>query len=259
MSIARIMAGMGLALLVMATVLGLGAGPARGQGAVFANSDPLVTIHSTFTGQTITLFGNIEPGAGGVPERGPYDVIVLVRGPASDRVVRVMERQFGIMLNADQALYQRLPGYYAVLSSRPMADILPPEIVAAPDLSLEGLAGVTLAAGDGARFDPELVRLMERAGLFLQSERGVAFLSGTTFATRIPLPASVPNGLFVAQALIVADGEIVTEATTSFTVRTEGVERFIARAARNNPFLYGLAVVLVAIATGWLGGVLFRR
>lgn len=89
--------------------------PAQGQGVVFATSDPLVTIHSTFTGQVLTLFGNIEPGQAGVPETGPYDIVIVVRGPASDRVVRVRERQFGMVLNADQASYRRLPGYYAFL------------------------------------------------------------------------------------------------------------------------------------------------
>lgn len=85
---------------------------------VLANSDPVVTIHSTFTGQSITLFGNIEPGTGSVPQTGPYDVVILVRGPATDRIVRKMERQFGIMLNAEQAVYRGLPSYYAVISSR---------------------------------------------------------------------------------------------------------------------------------------------
>ena len=37
---------------------------------------PQIIIHSTFTGQTITLFGNIEPGEGTIPDAGPYDVIV---------------------------------------------------------------------------------------------------------------------------------------------------------------------------------------
>jgi hypothetical protein len=45
--------------------------PAKGQGVFLANSDPVVTIHSTFTGQSITLFGNIEPGTGSVPQTGP--------------------------------------------------------------------------------------------------------------------------------------------------------------------------------------------
>ncbi|AEQ51276.1 TIGR02186 family protein [Pelagibacterium halotolerans] len=235
------------------------AGAAHAQGVVFANSDPLVTIHSTFTGQTITLFGNIEPGSGSVPEAGPYDVMVLVRGPASDRVIRIKERQFGLVLNADQAIYRDLPGYYAILASRPFDQILSAGMRADPRTALSSLVARARSVGDGERFDAELIRMMEEAGLFIEAERGVAFLSSTTFTTRILLPSSVPNGSYLAQVLVVADGELVGSGSTTFSVRTQGFERFLSRAATTSPFLYGLAAVLTAIGTGWLGGVLFKR
>ena len=37
------------------------------------------------------------------------------------------------------------------------------------------------------------------------------------------------------------------------------VERFLELAATQQPALYGIACVLLAIGTGWLGGVVFRR
>ncbi|WP_127073004.1 TIGR02186 family protein [Pelagibacterium lentulum] len=244
-------------LIAMATLL-LATGQGAAQGVVFANSDPLVTIHSNFTGQAVTLFGNIEP-SGIADPAAPMDVIVLVRGPASDRIVRVQERQFGIMLNTAYAVYRRLPGYFAVLSSRPIEEIVEPEILADPRMSLSGIANQAMQQGNAGRFTPELVRLMRNSGLFTHNPRGVSFLSPTTFAARVVLPAAVPNGTFVAHALVVQNGEITAQATSRFIVRTEGFERFLANAARNHPFLYGLAAIAIAIATGWLGGVLFRR
>ncbi|WP_421953249.1 TIGR02186 family protein [Pelagibacterium sp.] len=247
-----------LALLVAIVVALLTQGPARGQGVVFANSDPVVTIHSTFAGQTITLFGNIEPGRGDVPEMGPYEAVILVRGPATDLIVREKERQFGIMLNADQAVYRRLPGYYAVLSSRPVRDAASDATRQDPLLSLRRLAEISRVEGSSA-FDPELMRLMTQSNSFLTADRGVNFLSPTTFSARIHLPSSVPNGPFVARVLVLANGEIVGSSTTGFLVRTEGFERFVARTASSQPLIYGLAAVIIAIATGWMGGVLFRR
>jgi len=248
-----------LRIMVIAMAgLALAMGQAAGQGVVLANSDPLVAIHSNFTGQSVTLFGNIEAG-GIVDPDAPRDVIVIVRGPASDRIVRVQERRFGIMLNTAYAVYRRLPGYFAVLSSRPIENIAEAEVLADPRLSLTGIANQAMERGNAARFTPELIRLMVTSGLFTHSPRGVSFLSPTTFAARVALPAAVPNGTFVAHALVVQNGEITAQATTRFIVRTEGFERFLANAARNHPFLYGLAATAIAIATGWIGGVLFRR
>ena len=247
--------------LLMLLVLTMGGAieTAQGQGVVFANSDPQIIIQSTFTGQTITLFGNIEPGQGGVPDTGSYDVIVIVQGPSGDRVVSEKKRRLGVVLNADRAVYRGLPGYYAILPSRPIAQILDADASEDPRLSLAGLVAGAREEGDSAAFDVELIRQMGEAGIFIEAERGATFLSPTTFATRILLPSSTPNGLYVAQALVVARGNIVASATSSFTVRTEGFERFVSRSAQTYPFLYGLAAVAIAIATGWLGGVLFRR
>lgn len=234
--------------------------PARGQGVVFASSDALVTIHSTFTGQVLTLFGNIEPGQGGVPQTGPYDVVIVVRGPASDRVVRARARQFGLVLNADQASYRRLPGYYAVLSSRPLDALdATEELTGDPRFSIPALVASARMKGDGEIFDPELVRLMTDGGLFHRNARGVSFLSPTTFSTRVPLPSHVPNGPFVAQAFVIAGDGIAASAATRFTVRTEGFERFVSRSAQACPLPYGIAAVIIAIVIGWVGGVLFKR
>ena len=80
-------------LLALIAMMVLSCAPVVAQDAVnvvFVNSDPVVAVHSNFRGQTVTLFGNIEPGEG-APD-GPYSVVVLVQGPSSDWVVREKER-----------------------------------------------------------------------------------------------------------------------------------------------------------------------
>lgn len=250
MSAIRLLAALIAALFIVAL-----ASAGKAQGVVFYNSDPLVTVHSTFTGQAMTLFGNVEPSAG----EGPFDVIIVVRGPASDRIVRLKDRKLWIMVNAEEAVYRRLPGYYGVLSSRPPAQMLSEEVLADPRLSLAGITDSARVSGEGERFDAELIRLMSGAGLFQDRVRGVTFLSPTTFSARIPLPASVPNGQFTAQAIVIARGDIVAAGNTSFVVRTEGFERFVARTANGQPLIYGLAAIIIALGTGWLGGILFKR
>ncbi|WP_246472766.1 TIGR02186 family protein [Pelagibacterium limicola] len=235
------------------------AAPARAQGVILGNSDPNVTIHSNFTGRDITLFGSIEPGAGSVPVVGPFDVVIVVRGPSNDRVVRVKDRVFGIVLNAGHAVYRALPGYYAVHSSGPLEQIMGPGAMGDPRVSLPTISASARVSADSERFDAELVRLMEGAGLFHSGQRRLSFLSPTTFVTRIRLPSSAPNGAYLAIAMVLVDGNVVGTSSTTFSVWTEGFERFLSRMSRERPFLFGIVSVLIALATGWLGGVLFRR
>lgn len=247
-------------ILIFASLIAA-AGSARAQSLIFGSSDPTISIHSNFAGETITLFGNVEPSVDGALPEGSYDVIFVVRGPVEERVVRRKERQLGIMLNSDHALFTGLPSFYRVLSSRPIEDILAPEIIAERNLTAMDQAELALteSTGNVAMFERELVRLMSEANLFRTDERGVAFLSPTFFTARVVLPANVPTGIFLAQALLVQDGEIVAQGAQRFFVQTSGFERFLGEAAIDQPLLYGLACVALALMTGWLGGVLFRR
>lgn len=248
-------------LLIAIFAIMAGCGAAYAQSLIFGTSDPTISIHSNFSGETITLFGNIEPSVDGTMPEGSYNVIFVVRGPVEERVVRRKERQFGVMLNADHALFTGLPSFYRVLSSGPITSILPPETIAERNLTAMAQAELALTetSGNVELFEVELVRLMTNSGLFSTDERGVAFLSPTFFSTRVVLPANVPNGIFLAQALLVQDGEIVAERAQRFFVQKSGFERFLGEAAIDQPLLYGLACVALALITGWLGGVLFRR
>lgn len=234
---------------------------AQAQGLVFGTSDPAISIHSSFSGQTVTFFGNVEPSEDGALPSGSYDIVVVVRGPVEERVVRRKARQFGLMLNADHALFAGLPSFYRVLSSRPLDTILDEETIDSRNLSLEQLAANALSetSGDAERFEEELVRLMTRANLYRADPRGVTFLSPTFFSARTVLPANVPNGIFLAQVFVVQDGQIVAERAQRFFVQKSGFERFLGEAAVSQPLLYGLATVFLALFTGWMGGVLFRR
>lgn len=247
-------------IFLVTTLIVLGAS-AQAQSLVFGTSDPTISIHSSFSGETVTLFGNIEPDTAGTMPSGAYDIVMIVRGPVEDRVVRRKSRQFGIMLNADYALFSGLPSFYRIASSRPIETLLDAETIDRRQFSLHGLARATLSESNGnvALYENELVRLMERSNLFRADPRGVTFMSPTFFSARIVLPANVPNGMFLAQVFVVKDGEIIADRAQRFFVQKSGFERFLGEAAVDQPLLYGLATVLLALFTGWMGGVLFRR
>ena len=224
---------------------------------VFLNSDPVVAVHSNFRGQTVTLFGSIEPEE--QAQSGPYSVVILVQGPSADWVVREKERRGGLVLNGASALYTRAPSYYAILSSSPPSQFASPETLDRQDLSFEEWAALVRQGVGPSDLDAEFVRLMRAAGNFIEGERSVVMHSATTFSARVPLASNAANGLYLARALILAEGVVVADTTTRFTVRTQGFERYVANLAGANPVLYGLATVLLALGTGWLGGVLFKR
>lgn len=223
---------------------------------VLTNSDPVVAVHSNFRGQAVTVFGAIDPP----PDDGTnYSVVVTVQGPSTDWVVRERERRLGFILNAASARYTNVPSYYGIFSTSPRDQIFKDGLRSQPRLDLPSLAASLREVGAAADADSEFLRLMQQSGRFSVADRGVVMLSPMAFSLRVPIASDATNGLYLARAFVILDGEVIGEGTSRFTVRTQGFERYVGDIARSNPPLYGLATILIALGTGWLGGVLFRR
>jgi len=209
---------------------------ASAQGLVFGTSDPTISIHSNFAGETITLFGNIEPSLDGTPPQGTFDVVFVIRGPVEERVVRRKSRQFGIMLNADHALFSGLPSFYRVLSSRPLETILDPEVIAERNLTVQAQAALALeeTTGNVALFENELVRLMGEANLYRTDERGICFLSPTFFSTRVILPATCPTAFFLPRRWWCKTARWLPRARSAFLSRSRDLSGLSARPPSTN-------------------------
>jgi len=236
---------------------------AHAQRLVGAMSGKTISINSSFSGETLTLFGNVEPDIGAEQRHveGPFDVVMVIRGPAFDRVAREKTHEWGIWLNTEQLVFRNFPSYFWVLSSDKLSDITDEDTLIREGLLPETRPQLAVVQGNGdpQLFGQELVRLMTQRGLFGVDERGVLFQSETLYSARLSLPANVPNGNFLAYTYLFKDGVIVSQKAEAFSVRKTGFERFLGMAAQQQPWAYGITCVLLAVFTGWLGGVVFRR
>ncbi len=253
-----------LLTIAVAALLLSGSGPLLGAEQLVSQlSTDTIEITSSFDGERLTLFGAIEPEAGSAEKyvTGPFHVAIVVIGPVMDRVARQKTNNFGIWLNTDQVTFKDFPSYYQVLSSGHLDEITTPTILAAERILPETQISIDEVAGwwKSTQFGQELVRLMTTEKLFGLDESGVNFQSETLYSARLTLPSNAPPGPYIAVTYVFKDGQIVARNSDGFAVRKTGFERFLALESRQNPLAYGLVCVLLALATGWLGGVLFKR
>ncbi len=249
-------------LLAIVALLALTA-PAEAERLVSMVSRDQVAITSSFAGETLTLFGNVEPDVGMADTvvQGPYHIIITVTGPLQTRVARHSQPVFGIWMNTEQAVFRNFPSYYHVLSSAPLTDITTPEeldqlAITPEDQVAQTVQGPTL---QGVRLGSELIRLMTEASHVGVNPNGVVFRSNTLYAAQVTLPSDVPPGPYLAHTYLFKNGALIAERSEGFSVRKIGFERFLGQAATDFPFFYGVVCVALALFTGWLGGVVFRR
>jgi uncharacterized protein (TIGR02186 family) len=249
--------------LLLALLFTLAAAPVMAAQLVSQVSSDEIAITSSFAGETLTLFGSIQPEPGSEQKyvEGPFHIIVTVTGPLQKRVARRKTNEFGVWINTEQALFEGFPSFYQVLSDMKLTDITNPVTLAENAIPLDstGLGTTSAPYPSSVVFRDELVKLMQSKGHFKLNEQGVIFRSDTFYFAQVAIPSDAPPGPYIAHTYLFKNGEIIAKKSNGFTVRKIGFERFLALSSRQQPLLYGLVCVVLAVFTGWLGGVVFRR
>lgn len=256
---------MGRLLIILATVLvatlQVLSLDAKAETLTIGLSKEELLIASNFTGDTVTVFGTIKRDRATVPRVGPYDFIVAVRGPPDGIVAREKTRVAGIWINTQSRTFYLAPTYYAVLSTRPLDEIASPEIRERLGLGLrEGMqkAATVVDEKTGTFLDAVVRKQLENARFF-EVPDGVRMLDDTFFQATIPIPSTVPVGVFSAEVHLFSGGVPLAQTSTEFIVDKTGFEQLVFVFANEHPLIYGVLAVILAVATGWLGGVVFRR
>lgn len=246
-------------------ILALSASHAAAERIVISLSTHIVRITSNFTGAELLLFGVVERDAATVARKGGYDIVVTVIGPRQDLVTFRKERVAGLWINTRSRVFVDAPSYLAALSNRPVEAITDAALRRRLQLGLSNMVLPQKIGGDIAdvtQDDPfrmAFLRLRREQGLYREEANAVTFLTPSLFRANIALPANVPTGSYEVHVALFADGTLLARQSSAIEIVKVGFEQFVADAARSQGALYGLATVTMALATGWLASVVFRR
>jgi uncharacterized protein (TIGR02186 family) len=213
-----------------------------------------IPITTGFAGTNVVLFGATD---------GPGDIVVIVRGPPHDAVVRRKSRVAGIWMNTNQLTFSGVPSYYAVYSSRPLDEIAPPSMQALHEIGVGRLHFAAVerdrSPEEIAAFRAALIRERERDGLFFERPGPVKFLGDRLFQATMRFPADVPTGNYGVEILLLRDKAVVSGQTSPLFVSPEGLDAEVHDFADHWALLYGLIAVLGAAMAGWLASLPFRN
>jgi uncharacterized protein (TIGR02186 family) len=253
------MPALGRSLARLLVILGLAALPGgaapRAQALVADLSHHLIAITTAFVGTNVVLFGTAEGGG---------DLVVTVHGPRQDQVVRRKARVAGIWINRDRLAFRQVPSYYAVASTGPLDEIARPDVLAHLELGtehlrLEPVDAAGLAISEIAAFQDALIRRKQNQGLYSREPGQINFIGEELFRTTLVFPANVPPGIYQVQVFELIDGFATDAQRSTLVVSKVGLEADLYDFAQQSASLYGLTAIALAILSGWLAGVIFRR
>ena len=234
-----------------------------GEGIQIGLSTDVIRITADFSGADLTIFGSIENADPTINRQGRYDVIVVLEGPARPVTVRRKSRVLGVWVNTESEGFLGVPESYSVATTRPLQDITNP--VSYKQLAL-GANSLHFTPFDPAgtpatiaQFAAALRERKEATGLYSQRIGGVQFLSANLFRASLFLAPNVPVGTHKARAFLFRNGLFVKETSTNLAIVKSGFEQMIFRLSTNHSIFYGFLAVGLAMVTGWLGRLIFRR
>ncbi|SFB17970.1 conserved hypothetical protein [Poseidonocella pacifica] len=248
-------------ILLLALCFALPASAA--EEVVLGLSRDRVSITAFFDGSEILVFGAVkrdEP----IPEER-LEVIITVEGPREPLVIRRKERRFGIWVNTESVEVASAPSFYAVASTAPLVVAMSEEEDLRSRVSIYNAIRTVSAAPEGtdtARFIDALVRIRLREGLYQRRPYHVVLDEQTLFRTSVQLPANISEGGYETRIFLTRQGEIVHQFKTVIDVQKVGLERFLFSLSREQPFVYGIMAVGIALVAGWgasAGFALLRR
>lgn len=222
-----------------------------------------VAITADFRGADLTIFGSVDNSDPQVARQGRYDVIVVLEGPAQEIVVRRKDRVLGVWINMESEAFTNVPVSYSVATTRQPQDITDTGSYKRLSLGADNLHIEPIDRTDTpATIDEFRQALRDRkaaAGLFSMRVGGVEFLSQSLFRASLPLSPSVPVGTHKARAFLFKNGVFIKESSAQLSIVKSGFEQTVYRFSVNHGFSYGLLATALAVLTGWLGRLVFRK
>lgn len=244
---------------LLALLLLLAAPVAAQEDVVLGLSQDRVRITTNFDGSDLLIFGAVKRESPIIDP--PLSVIVTVAGPSTPVTIHQKDRRLGIWVNAETVEYTAAPSFYAVASSGPLEEILRQTedlrhaITIPRAIRTVGAASMTQQPQS---YVDALIRIRSNRGHYQSLENTVQLDQQTLFRTRIALPSDLTEGSYATRVFLLREGHVVSRFDTALDVRKVGLERWLFTLSRQQPLIYGVLSLSIAILAGWVASAAFR-
>ena len=234
--------------------------PASAEQVVLGLSKDKVDITTSFDGSEILIFGAVKREVP-IPQGEPLEVISAVSGPSLPVTVRRKEKRFGIWINTDVLEVDKAPSFYAIATSAPLTKALTDTEDLRHRVSIPRAirsVGAPQNITDAENFTDAVIRIRTENQLYQLLQEYVVVDEQTLFRTAIEMPANLTEGNYVIRIFLTRGGEVVSSYDTQIDVHKVGLERWLFSLSRQQPLIYGLMSLAIAIAAGWGASAIFK-
>ena len=216
-------------------------------------SDRNVKITAKFSGKDILLYGaRVEAG----------NIVIVIRGPDKKYIVRKKENIHGLWVNTESVEFKEVPEFYQIASSSELSKLEADNLLEKLGIGFNTVkfrSNNKDSADIVAEFEEALKTKKEADRLFYFETINLPFLEGTLFRMHINFPSKISDGIYMAEIYSFSDGQLTGMQSIPIEAKKSGIEALIYNTAHDEPMLYGLGSILIAVATGLFAGRFLKR
>jgi uncharacterized protein (TIGR02186 family) len=225
-----------------------------------------IAVTFGFTGTEIIVFGSVDNSRQPSDSDDYYDIVVVVEGTPETIISRRKSNVAGLWMNTASLTFDRVPGFYAIASTRPLERIAEPKILGEHGIGFQHIKFrprvgpvPNISDDEVATFQDSVVRLKQKEGLYVREDEDVTFIGRSLFRSSIELPANMPVGPLDTRVYLFREGKLLGNYNSRIMLEREGAERWLHGFAMEQPFFYGVFVVAIALSAGLLASAFFAR
>ena len=229
---------------------------AYGTALIIDSSTSEVKVSSSFIGTDVMVFGTAND---------KDDIIVVITGPTETAIVRKKGRVSGIWINKEKLEFREIPGFYAIASTRPLSEITETDELKKQKIGIHNvITTASLHSKDEniktfKSFKDALVRGKKTKGLYLDMPLTIDVVSKRLFKTTFHFPNNMTTGIYTVKVFSFQKKRLVSMVSKTISVEKIGIGADVFKFAKEQSALYGLLAILIAVLSGWIASVIFRK
>ena len=229
---------------------------AYGTALIIDSSTSEVQVSSSFIGTDVMVFGTAND---------KDDIIVVITGPTETAIVRKKGRVSGIWINKEKLEFRDIPGFYAIASTRPLSEITETDELKKQKIGIHNvITTASLSSKDEniktfKSFKDALVRGQKTKGLYLDAPLTIDVVSKRLFKTTFHFPNNMTTGIYTVKVFAFQKKRLVSTVSKTISVEKIGIGADVFKFAKEQSALYGLLAILIAVLSGWIASVIFRK
>ena len=229
---------------------------AYGTALIIDSSTSEVKVSSSFIGTDVMVFGTAND---------KDDIIVVITGPTETAIVRKKRRVSGIWINKEKLEFRGIPGFYAIASTRPLSEITETNELKKQKIGIHNVITTASLNSEDENiktfksFKDALVRGQKTKGLYLDMPLEIDVVSKRLFKTTFHFPNNMATGIYTVKVFAFQKKRLVSMVSKTISVEKIGIGADVFKFAKEQSALYGLLAILIAVLSGWIASVIFRK